>query len=84
MVPYKDILYEIFKVNKEYRERIDGAKVSREQLQPNDLVFFLIEWTTYMGVFIGNRAYIHAPRTEDVAKISLVHTGDHLTARRLK
>lgn len=45
-----------------------GYAVSREQLQPGDLVFF--RNLGHMGMYIGGGNFIHAPRTGDVVKIS--------------
>ncbi|MBC2580489.1 NlpC/P60 family protein, partial [Clostridium sp. DJ247] len=38
----------------------------------------------HMGIYIGDGAYIHAPRTGDVIKISPMSRSDYLTARRVK
>jgi cell wall-associated NlpC family hydrolase len=45
-----------------------GAPVSRDQLQPGDLVFF--HGLGHMGMYIGGGNFIHAPHTGDVVKIS--------------
>lgn len=45
-----------------------GTPVSRDQLQPGDLVFF--RGLGHMGMYIGGGNMIHAPRTGDVVKIS--------------
>jgi len=45
-----------------------GLPVSRDQLQPGDLVFFT--GLSHMGMYIGGGSFIHAPRTGDVVKIS--------------
>ncbi|MFO7571075.1 MAG: NlpC/P60 family protein [Gaiellaceae bacterium] len=45
-----------------------GTAVSRDQLQPGDLVFF--RGLGHMGMYIGGGNFIHAPRTGDVVKIS--------------
>ncbi len=45
-----------------------GSAVSRDQLQPGDLVFFHGE--SHVGVYIGGGQFIHAPHTGDVVKIS--------------
>jgi len=37
-----------------------------------------------MGMYVGNGAMIHAPRTGDVVKISPVDRRDYITARRVK
>jgi cell wall-associated NlpC family hydrolase len=45
-----------------------GTPVSRDQLQPGDLVFF--RGLGHMGMYIGAGNFIHAPSTGDVVKIS--------------
>mgnify|MGYP003365639508 CR=1 FL=1 len=68
-----------------YDQIKDGVEISRDQLQPGDLVFFGT-WDNphHMGMYIGNGMYIHAPHTGDVIKISPVDRSDYLTARRVK
>jgi cell wall-associated NlpC family hydrolase len=68
-----------------YDQIKDGVGVSRDQLQPGDLVFFGKGGNpTHMGMYVGNGAYIHSPRTGDVIKISPVDRPDYITARRVK
>jgi len=45
-----------------------GIAVSRDQLEPGDLVFF--DGLGHMGIYIGGGQFIHAPHTGDVVKIS--------------
>jgi len=45
-----------------------GSPVSRDQLQPGDLVFF--NGLGHNGMYIGGGQFIHAPHTGDVVKIS--------------
>jgi peptidoglycan DL-endopeptidase CwlO len=45
-----------------------GVPVSRDQLQPGDLVFF--NGLGHVGIYIGGGQFIHAPHTGDVVKIS--------------
>ena len=45
-----------------------GSPVSKDQLQPGDLVFF--NGLGHMGIYIGGGQFIHAPHTGDVVKIS--------------
>jgi len=48
-----------------------GARVSRDQLQPGDLVFFTKgNGISHVGMYVGGDSYIHAPHTGDVVKIS--------------
>ena len=48
-----------------------GTPVSRDQLQPGDLVFF--DGLGHMGMYIGGAQFIHAPHTGDVVKISSLY-----------
>ena len=48
-----------------------GVPVSRDQLQPGDLVFF--SGLGHMGMYIGGGNMIHAPQTGDVVKISSIY-----------
>ena len=50
-----------------------GVPVSRDQLQPGDLVFF--HGLGHMGMYIGGGSFIHAPHTGDVVKISSLYEG---------
>jgi cell wall-associated NlpC family hydrolase len=45
-----------------------GTPVSRDQLQPGDLVFF--DGLGHNGIYIGGSQFIHSPHTGDVVKIS--------------
>jgi cell wall-associated NlpC family hydrolase len=45
-----------------------GARVSRAQLQPGDLVFFYSD-LHHVGLYIGGGKMLHAPQTGDVVKI---------------
>ena len=57
-----------------------GVGVSRDQLQPGDLVFFY--GLGHVGIYIGGGQYIHAPHTGDVVKISTIGSG-YVGARRI-
>jgi cell wall-associated NlpC family hydrolase len=50
-----------------------GVYVSRDELQPGDLVFF--DGLGHMGMYIGGGQFIHAPHTGDVVKISSLYEG---------
>jgi cell wall-associated NlpC family hydrolase len=45
-----------------------GVPVSRDQLQPGDIVFF--DGLGHVGIYIGGDQFVHAPHTGDVVKIS--------------
>ena len=56
-------------------QRNNGTYVSRENLQPGDLVFFANGGGIHhVGIYIGNGNMIHAPQTGDVVKISSINT----------
>ena len=62
-----------------------GAPVSRDQLQPGDLVFF--DGNGHVGIYIGGGQFVHAPHTGDVVKISSLSEGwysaTYVGARRI-
>ena len=62
-----------------------GVPVSRDQLQPGDLVFF--DGLGHVGIYIGGGEFIHAPHTGDVVKISSLdegwYTATYVGARRI-
>jgi cell wall-associated NlpC family hydrolase/uncharacterized protein YoxC len=45
-----------------------GVRVSYDQLQPGDLVFF--HGYGHVGMYVGNGQYIHAPHTGDVVRVA--------------
>lgn len=67
----------------------NGRSVSKNNLQPGDLVFFKgsegsAQSPGHVGMYMGNGQYIHAPQTGDVVKISnLSARSDYLGARRM-
>lgn len=67
-----------------YVQITQGQYVSRENLQPGDLVFFGTGTPHHVGIYIGNNSYIHAPKTGDVVKISLLTRSDYMSARRFR
>ena len=62
-----------------------GAPVSRDQLEPGDLVFF--DGLGHVGIYIGGGQFVHAPHTGDVVKISSLSEGwyasSYVGARRI-
>ena len=55
-------------------QRNCGTYVSRENLQPGDLVFFGKGSIHHVGIYVGNGNMIHAPQTGDVVKISSINS----------
>lgn len=67
-----------------YGQINDGQKVSKDQLQPGDLVFFGSSSNPHhVGIYVGNGMYIHAPETGDVVKVSSLDRSDFLTGVRV-
>jgi cell wall-associated NlpC family hydrolase len=61
-----------------------GSPVSRDQLQPGDLVFF--DGLGHVGIYVGGGSFIHAPHTGDVVKISSLtgwYAATYVGARRI-
>lgn len=62
-----------------------GVPVSKDELQPGDLVFF--DGLGHNGIYIGNGQFVHAPHTGDVVKISSLsdpwYAATYVGARRL-
>jgi peptidoglycan DL-endopeptidase CwlO len=61
-----------------------GSPVSRDQLQPGDLVFF--NGLGHMGIYVGGGSFIHAPHSGDVVKVSSMtgwYAATYVGARRL-
>jgi cell wall-associated NlpC family hydrolase len=62
-----------------------GTPVSRDELEPGDLVFF--DGLGHVGIYIGGGQFVHAPHTGDVVKISSLNDGwyssTYVGARRL-
>jgi cell wall-associated NlpC family hydrolase len=62
-----------------------GVSVSRDELQPGDLVFF--DGLGHVGIYIGGGQFIHAPHTGDVVKISSIYdswyAGSWVGAKRI-
>jgi cell wall-associated NlpC family hydrolase len=62
-----------------------GVYVSRDQLQPGDIVFF--DGLGHVGLYIGGGQFIQAPHTGDVVKISSLsdpwYASEYVGARRV-
>jgi cell wall-associated NlpC family hydrolase len=59
-----------------------GSAVSRDQLQPGDLLFFY-QPVSHVGIYVGNNMMINAPQTGDVVKYSDISRRPLTGARRL-
>lgn len=59
-----------------------GTPVSRDQLQPGDLVFFYNP-IHHVGIYVGDGKMIHAPTSGDVVKISSMSSFPWTGARRV-
>jgi cell wall-associated NlpC family hydrolase len=68
-----------------YAQFTYGVPVSRDQLQPGDLVFF--DGLGHVGIYIGGDQFVHAPHTGDVVKISSLsedwYSSNFVGARRI-
>jgi peptidoglycan DL-endopeptidase CwlO len=68
-----------------YAQYAMGVPVSRDQLEPGDLVFF--DGVGHVGIYIGGGQFIHAPHTGDVVKISSLsedwYSATYVGARRI-
>ncbi|MET0765779.1 MAG: C40 family peptidase [Blastococcus sp.] len=51
-----------------------GQAVSRDALQPGDLVFFYSP-VSHVGIYIGNGQMVHAPSSGDVVKVAPLMSG---------
>jgi cell wall-associated NlpC family hydrolase len=61
-----------------------GTSVSRDELQPGDLVFFGSP-AYHVGIYVGGGQFINAPKTGDVVKIaSLDNRSDFTGGRRVR
>jgi cell wall-associated NlpC family hydrolase len=68
-----------------YAQYSAGVPVSRDQLQPGDLVFF--DGLGHVGIYIGGDQFVHAPHTGDVVKVSSMgeswYASSYVGARRI-
>jgi peptidoglycan DL-endopeptidase CwlO len=59
-----------------------GRRVSRQQLQPGDLVFFYSP-ITHVGIYIGNGQMVHSPRPGQRVRIAPLSIMPYVGATRL-
>jgi len=62
----------------------EGVYVSRDQLEPGDLVFF--DGLGHVGIYIGGGQFIHAPHTGTVVQIASLdgwYSSNYVGARRI-
>jgi cell wall-associated NlpC family hydrolase len=68
-----------------YAQYSAGVPVSRDQLQPGDLVFF--DGLGHVGIYIGGDQFVHAPHSGDVVKVSSLgeswYASTYVGARRI-
>ncbi len=68
-----------------YAQYSYGVPVSRDQLQPGDILFF--DGLGHVGIYIGGDEFVEAPHTGDVVKISSLserwYSGSYVGARRI-
>lgn len=74
---YKQLGYSINRVAADQMK--NGIPVSRENLQPGDLVGFYSSpgggYIGHIGMYVGNGIMIHAPHTGDVVKYTSIDSG---------
>ena len=74
---YKQLGYSINRVAEDQMK--NGIPVSREDLQPGDLVGFYSSpggsYISHIGMYVGNGMMIHAPHTGDVVKYTSIDSG---------
>jgi cell wall-associated NlpC family hydrolase len=85
---YKKAGYTLNRISSEQAKQ--GSYVSRQYLQPGDLVFYSFEGTSninHVGIYIGSGKMIHSPKTGDVVKVTDITTAywetRFVTARRI-
>jgi cell wall-associated NlpC family hydrolase len=68
-----------------YAQYSAGVAVSKDQLEPGDLVFF--DGLGHVGIYIGGGQFVHAPHTGDVVKVSSLgeswYSATYVGARRI-
>lgn len=71
-----------------YTQVKEGIEVNKKDLMPGDLVFFNTNgYMSHVGIYVGNGAFIHAPRTGKPVMVSSLKDGYYCerfaTARRI-
>jgi cell wall-associated NlpC family hydrolase len=67
---------------------LEGRRIPSQELAPGDMVFFhpKADGPGHVGMFIGDGKFVHAPRTGDVVKISVLadaaYAGSYMGAVR--
>ena len=67
---YKQVGYNLNRVSSDQARQ--GTTVSRQNLQPGDLVFYSFEGTSninHVGLYLGNNKMMHSPKAGDVVRI---------------
>lgn len=79
-----------YTLNRSSRDQVkNGVAVSKDQLQPGDLVFFSTNgsYPTHVGLYIGDGNIVHASTPQDGVKISSLETSyyveNYFAARRI-
>ena len=79
-----------YSLNRSSRDQVNnGVAVSKDQLQPGDLVFFSTNgsYPTHVGLYIGDGNIVHASTPQDGVKISSLDTSyyveNYFAARRI-
>jgi cell wall-associated NlpC family hydrolase len=60
----------------------EGRSVSRDELQPGDLVFFYPGSLHHVGIYIGGGKIVHAPHTGDHVRMATLEAGPIAGFRR--
>lgn len=67
-----------------------GTEITRDQLQPGDLVFFTTDGSggvSHVGIYVGNGCMIHSPHSGEVVKVTDItsdyYSSHFVTARRV-
>ena len=79
-----------YTLNRSSRDQVkNGVAVSKDQLQPGDLVFFSTNgsYPTHVGLYIGDGNIVHASTPQDGVKISSLdvsyYVQNYFAARRI-